>query len=143
VPATFPLDIVTPEKTLLSENAVSIQLPAADGSMGVLAGHAPLLADLSVGECRVVLANGSHEQLVIAGGFVEVSRDKVTVLADSAEFAGEIDVDRAEQELARAREMLAKLDAGAPAEMDRQAAMTDMRRAQAQIRVGSTAATRR
>jgi len=137
VPATFPLDIVTPEKTILSENVASLQIPAAEGSMGILAGHAPLLAELSVGECVVRLANGAEEQLVIAGGFVEVSRERVTVLADSAEFAANIDVDRAEQSLARAREMLAKLGAGAEAGADRAAAEQEVRRAQAEIRIGA------
>lgn len=137
MPATFPLDIVTPEKTILSENVASLQIPAAEGSMGILAGHAPLLAELSVGECVVRLANGAEEQLVIAGGFVEVSRERVTVLADSAEFAANIDVDRAEQSLARAREMLAKLGAGAEAGADRAAAEQEVRRAQAEIRIGA------
>lgn len=142
VPATFPLDIVTPEKTVLSETVQSIQLPAAEGSLGILAGHAPLLAELSVGECVVRLPNGAQEQLVIAGGFVEVSREKVTVLADTAEFAAEIDVDRAEQALARAREMLTKLDSGTSAEMDRATAQEEIRRAQAQIRIGGTGGRR-
>ena len=137
MPATFPLDIVTPEKTILSENATALQIPAAEGSLGILAGHAPLLAELSVGECVVRLAGGAEEQLVIAGGFVEVSRDRVTVLADSAEFAANIDVDRAEQAMARARDLLAKLDSGASS--DRDAAQQEMRRAQAEIRIGSAA----
>jgi len=137
VPATFPLDIVTPEKTILSENVASLQIPAAEGSMGILAGHAPLLAELSVGECLVRLANGAEEQLVIAGGFVEVSRERVTVLADSAEFAANIDVDRAEQALARARDMLAKLDTGTEAGADRAVAEQEVRRAQAEIRIGA------
>ncbi|MBC8103692.1 MAG: ATP synthase F1 subunit epsilon [Cytophagales bacterium] len=134
--STFPLNIVTPEKTVLSETVQAVQLPAAGGSLGILAGHAPLLAELSVGECVVRLPNGAQEQLVIAGGFVEVSREQVTVLADTAEFAADIDVNRAEASLARAREMLAKLDAGAAAEMDRATADAEMRRAQAAIRIG-------
>lgn len=133
--ATFPLSIVTPEKTILSEIVQGIQLPAANGSLGILAGHAPLLAELSVGECVVKLASGAEEQLVIAGGFVEVSRDKVTVLADTAELVADIDVSRAEAALARAREMLAKLDSGDTAEMDRATATEEMRRAQAAIRI--------
>ena len=51
--ATFPLSIVTPERTILSESVISIQLPAADGSLGILAGHAPLVAALGAGECVV------------------------------------------------------------------------------------------
>ncbi len=133
--ATFPLSIVTPEKTILSETVQAIQLPASEGSLGILAGHAPLLAELSVGECVVKLASGAEEQLVIAGGFVEVSRDQVTVLADTAEFVGDIDISRAQASLDRAKEMIAKLDSGDTAEMDRATATEEMRRAQAAIRI--------
>ena len=131
MPATFPLDIVTPERTVLSETAVSVQVPAVDGSLGILAGHAPLLAELGVGECRVRLAGGAEEQLAIAGGFVEVSRDRVTVLADTAEFASEIDASRAEESLARAREMLTRLEGGADAASANEA----LRRAQNRLRI--------
>lgn len=134
MPATFPLDIVTPERTVLSETVSSVQLPAANGSLGILAGHAPLVAELGVGECVVRTSGGATQQLAIAGGFVEVSREKVTILADTAEFSHEIDVDRAESSLARARELLAAADAtsgsGARAE-----ANEALRRAQSRIRI--------
>jgi len=129
--ATFPLDIVTPERTVLSETAIAVQLPAADGSLGILAGHAPLLAELSVGDCLIRLASGAEEHLAVAGGFVEVSRDRVTVLADTAEFAREIDPDRAEQSLARARELLSNLDETG----DRGEAAAAVRRAQNRLRI--------
>ncbi len=132
MPASFPLDIVTPEKTVLSEEAQSVQLPAANGSLGILAGHAPLLAELGVGECVVKLPTGAEETFVLAGGFVEVSRERVTVLADTAELATDIDVTRAEASLVRARELLASVDGGAAS---RQEAMEAARRAQARIRV--------
>lgn len=131
MPATFPLDIVTPERTMLSKEAQSIQLPAATGSLGILAGHAPLLAELGVGECVVKLPTGAEELLAIAGGFVEVSRERVTVLADTAEFASAIDTNRAEASLARARELLASVDGTA----NRDEAAEAARRAQARLRV--------
>lgn len=134
MPATFPLDIVTPERTVLSETASSIQLPAANGSLGILAGHAPLVAELGVGECVVRTASGATQQLAIAGGFVEVSREKVTVLADTAEFSHEIDIDRAEASLARARELMAAADATVGGG-NRAEANEALRRAQARIRV--------
>ena len=130
--ATFPLEIVTPERTVLSDNAVSVRVPAADGSLGILAGHAPLLSELGVGECIVRLASGAEETLAIAGGFVDVSRERVTVLADTAEFASEIDVNRAETSLARARELLAHVGAGS---VDPAEAAVAMRRAQTRIRI--------
>ena len=130
---TFPLSIVTPERTVLSEPAISIRLPAITGSLGVLAGHAPMLAELGVGECVVRLNSGAEETLVVSGGFAEVSREQVTVLADSAEFAAEIDADRAEKALNQAREMLSNLDALNADQRD--AANAALRRAQARLRI--------
>ncbi|HVK05254.1 MAG TPA: F0F1 ATP synthase subunit epsilon [Armatimonadaceae bacterium] len=131
MPATFALDIVTPEKTVLSETATSVQLPAADGSLGILAGHAPLLAELGVGECIVKTASGAEEVYALAGGFVEVSRERVTILADTAEHASEIDLTRAEEALTRAREMVTRVDGSSdPDEVN-----AAIRRAQARIRI--------
>lgn len=129
--STFPLDIVTPERTVLSDSVASVQLPAVGGSMGILKGHAPLLTELGVGECIVRNASGETHQLVIAGGFVDVSGEKVTVLADTAEFADEIDVSRAEAALARARAMLGTVEDSS----QREAASAAVRRAQARLRI--------
>jgi F-type H+-transporting ATPase subunit epsilon len=128
--STFLLDIVTPEKTVLSEPAVSLTLPGASGSFGVLAGHAPLLADLGVGECLIKLASGQQHTLVLSGGFADVTREKVTVLADTAEMDNEIDVTRAEAALARAQEMLSSVE-----RTDRHEASQAVARAQARLRV--------
>jgi len=130
--STFPLEIVTPEKSIFTDDVVSVQLPAASGSLGILAGHAPLLADLGVGECVIKPASGTEQTLVLAGGFVEVSREKTTILADSAAFSHEIDVDEAEQALARARELLSSLDAPAAA---REEAAAAARQAEASLRI--------
>ena len=111
MPATFPLDIVTPDRTVFTDNVTSLRLPAVDGSLGILAGHAPMLAEMGVGECVIRLDDGGEERLAVAGGFVEVSRERVTLLADTAEFAAEIDATRAEAALTKAREMLSHLDA--------------------------------
>jgi F-type H+-transporting ATPase subunit epsilon len=131
VPATFPLDIVTPERTVLSEEVTSLQVPAVDGSLGILAGHAPLLAELGVGDCVVRLSTGAEEHLALAGGFVEVSRERVTVLADTAEFSHEIDPDRAEQTLARARELLGSVNETP----DRAELAASVQRAQNRLRI--------
>ncbi|WP_309716285.1 ATP synthase F1 subunit epsilon [Armatimonas sp.] len=128
--ATFQLDIVTPEKTVLSGEVSSVQVPSVEGSLGVLAGHAPLLAELGVGECVVRLADGSTRQLVVAGGFLDVGKAKVSVLASTAEFDDEIDVSRAEAALVRARELMNSTEA-----TDRAEIMASMRRAQARIRL--------
>jgi F-type H+-transporting ATPase subunit epsilon len=128
--ATFQLDIVTPEKTVLSESCLSLTLPGAAGSFGVLAGHAPLMADLGVGECLVKLASGEQHTYVLTGGFVDVTRVKVTVLADTAERDSEIDVSRAEAALTRAQELLSSAGEGGRAE-----AASALARAQARLRV--------
>jgi F-type H+-transporting ATPase subunit epsilon len=133
VASTFSLDIVTPEKTVLSDIVSYVQLPAANGSMGILSNHAPLLAELGVGECVVKLPSGAEEQFVVSGGFVEVSREKVTVLADTAEAAGDIDTNRAEDALEKARQMLANIESLSSAE--REEANRAMQRAQARLRV--------
>ena len=127
---TFKLDIVTPEKTVLSGEAASLQVPSVEGSLGVLAGHAPLLAELGVGECVVRLADGTTRQLVVAGGFLDVGKAKVSILANTAEFDDEIDVSRAEASLVRARELLNGAE-----NIDRSEIMASMRRAQARIRM--------
>ena len=112
---TFPLSIVTPERTVISETVSAVQLPASGGSLGILAGHAPLLAELGVGECVVKLPGGAEETYAVAGGTVEVSREQVTVLADTAERASDISLTDAEESLASARQMLATLEASGDA----------------------------
>ena len=131
--ATFQLDIVTPEKTVLSGEVSSVQVPSIEGSLGVLAGHAPLLAELGVGECVVRLADGTTRQLVVAGGFLDVGKAKVSVLASTAEFDDEIDVSRAEASLVRARELMNSTEA-----TNRDEIMASMRRAQARIRLAKS-----
>ncbi|MFM7322664.1 MAG: ATP synthase F1 subunit epsilon [Armatimonadota bacterium] len=128
--SSFSLSIVTPERTVLDGDATSLQVMAAEGSLGVLPGHAPMLAQLGAGECVIRLASGEDHVLAIAGGFVDVSASSVTVLADTAEFADEIDADRAEAALGRAREML-----GGVSGNEREEALAAIRRAQARLRV--------
>lgn len=128
--SSFSLSIVTPERTVLDGDATSLQVMAAEGSLGVLPGHAPMLAQLGAGECVIRLSSGENHVLAVAGGFVDISGESVTVLADTAEYADEIDVDRAESALGRARELLGGVSGG-----DREAAVAAMRRAQARLRV--------
>jgi F-type H+-transporting ATPase subunit epsilon len=99
------VDIVTRDKRLVSDEVDMITLPGAAGQMGILRGHAPLLSTLEIGE--VVLHKGSETRYIaIAGGVVEVRPDKVTVLAESAEHAEDIDESRAKAALERARQLL-------------------------------------
>ena len=111
LPDKIKLTVVTPERELLSETVVEVQLPGADGYLGVLPGHAPLITELGVGELTYRPA-GSAEATVLAimSGFAEVLADRVTVLAETAERAAEIDLARAERALKRAQEQLSSGD---------------------------------
>ena len=107
IPKTFELQIVTPERMLVHEQVDEIQIPGANGYFGVLPGHAPLLASLTVGE--LWYRKGQEKTfLSIARGFAEILPERVTVLAKLAERAEEIDVDRAEAARKRAEERLAQ-----------------------------------
>jgi F-type H+-transporting ATPase subunit epsilon len=101
------LEIVTQERRVYSADDVEIVVaPGASGEMGILPRHAPLMTSLQEGEMRVKRQGGQEEVLAIHGGFMEVLPDQVTVLADSAERAEEIDVARAEEARRRAEELM-------------------------------------
>ena len=108
---TIQLVIVTPKRQLLRESVGEVQLPGANGYLGVLPGHAPLMTELGIGELTYPGAPGKEPvHLAILSGFAEVLPDRVTVLAETAEFAQEIDVARAEAARARAEKRLASGD---------------------------------
>lgn len=132
------LEIVTAERVVYSEDVDLIVAPGKLGELGILPSHAPLLTVLTPGEIRVVKDN-VESNLVVSGGFLEVLGDKVTVLADTAEQADEIDIERAEQALRRAEERVA----AAPAELDLERALASIRLSQARIRTGARRRRRR
>jgi F-type H+-transporting ATPase subunit epsilon len=101
------LTIVTPERSLLGEDVDELQLPGAAGYLGVLPGHAPLFTELKVGELSYRKGN-TWTSLAVAWGFAEVLPDQVRVLAETAERAGEIDLERAKRSKERAEERLSK-----------------------------------
>ena len=90
----------------------SLQAPGSEGSFGVLAGHIPLLAALQIGWLRFVEEGGGEVRMAISGGFAEVGRERVAVLAETAERVEEVDVERAESSRRRAEERLAQARAG-------------------------------
>ncbi|MCY3790010.1 MAG: F0F1 ATP synthase subunit epsilon [Gemmatimonadetes bacterium] len=104
----FALEVVTPERVAYSGQVASLQAPGSEGSFGVLAGHIPLLTSLQIGRLRFVEEDGNEVQMAISGGFVEVGREQVAVLAETAERVEEIDVARAEAARQRAEERLAR-----------------------------------
>jgi F-type H+-transporting ATPase subunit epsilon len=109
LPEAIELIIVTPVRELLRETVSEVQLPGADGYLGVLPGAAPLITELGIGELTYHSKGGGAESepIAIIRGFAEVLPDRVTVLAETAELAAEIDVARAEAALKRAQERMA------------------------------------
>ncbi len=114
------LEIVTPEKKVLSESVDAVTIPTASGEVGILQNHAPLISSLKAGVLSYTQA-GATNRMVIAGGFVEVSNNNVSVLSDIAETADEINIEnaRAERETAE-RELGAWKGSIEEAEAERQ-----------------------
>ena len=100
------LEIVTAERVVYSEDVDMVVAPGLEGALGILPRHAPLMSVLGIGELRIT-QGGQETGLAIGGGFLEVLNDRVTVLADSAERADEIDEARAEEAARRAEQLLA------------------------------------
>ena len=100
--ASFQLELVSPEKLLLSRAVEMVVFPAAEGEMGVLAGHAPMIVALRGGVISVREGGQVTEQLFVAGGFAEVAADRVTILADEATPLASLSKSDAEARLAEA-----------------------------------------
>jgi len=108
LPEAIELIVVTPERQLLQETVVEVNIPGREGQLGILPGHAPLMTELGIGELSYRTATSSKPTtLSIISGFAEVLPDRVTVLAETAERAEEIDLARAEAALARAEKRIA------------------------------------
>lgn len=103
------LNIVSPKRLLYSEDVKMVVVRAESGELGVMPGHTPMLATLRPGVLRAILEDGSEERVVVSGGFLEVSKEKITVLARTAEWPYEIDVERALEAKERAKERLRKI----------------------------------
>ncbi len=127
------LEIVTPEKSVFSDTVESVSVPTTSGEIGILTNHAPLISGLKSGVLSYS-KNGVVERMVVAGGFIEVSDNKVSVLADTAESAGEIDVEAAQLE----RETVEKsLGAWKGTEEEFEVEKEKLERAQARIQLAS------
>lgn len=131
---TIELQIVTPDHLVVQEQVDEVQIPGKGGYLGVLPGHAPLITEIAIGELSYHSADGTI-YLAVAGGFAEVLPAKVTVLAESAERADEIDTRRAQDAKARAEEALQKADA----DLDWDATLAKLSRAQVRLEVAARA----
>ncbi len=101
------LTVVTPERALIQEEVDQVQIPGLEGYVGLLPGHAPLFSELATGELSYTREGRKHS-IALAKGFVEISNDKVRVLADVAEPSADIDVERAGKAFERAEERISK-----------------------------------
>ena len=136
--AEMRLEIVTAERVVYSEDVSILVAPGSDGELGILPGHAPLLTTLDPGEIRVS-KGGQDSYMAVSGGFLEVIGNRVTILADTAEQADEIDAERAEAALRRAEERAAS----ATSDMDLERALASMRRSSARLGVARRRRRRR
>ena len=126
------LELVTPEKVLVSQEVEIVVAPGSLGEFGVLPGHIPFLSGIVPGELRFT-ADGKTEYFAVTTGFAEVSKNKVSVLVDAAERATDIDLERARRAMERARQRLSK-ERGEP-DIDFERAQAALQRAIARIRV--------
>lgn len=130
---TFSLQIVTPEREVYSSQVESISLPGMQSSFGVLRSHAPLIAALEAGVVTIIDAELKKTKLAIGGGFFQVAQNQAILLADSAEFPHEINLERVRASEQQARSRLeGKLD---EEELAREEAEAALKRARVRMRL--------
>jgi F-type H+-transporting ATPase subunit epsilon len=127
------LEIVTPEKTVVSEDVQIVMAPGVLGEFGVLIGHTPFLTALKTGVVRYSDSSGGEHMVFVSGGFAEALPQKVTILAESAERRRDIDVERARAALERAQKRLA--EQRSKEEFDFIRAQTALQRALIRLRI--------
>ncbi|MCK5061962.1 ATP synthase F1 subunit epsilon [Candidatus Parcubacteria bacterium] len=106
---TIKFEIVTPERIVMKEQVVQVSVPTKQGEITVLPSHIPLVAGLMSGVIEIVKEDGNSEIMSVSGGFIEVSKNKVVILADTAERAEEIDMAKAEEARERAKKTIKEL----------------------------------
>ena len=131
------LEVVTPEKVMVSQEVDSVVAPGSKGEFGVLPGHTYFLSGILPGELRYH-SGTIMESMSVTTGFAEVSNNKISILVDAAEMGRDIDIDRAMKAMDRARERLAK--EGGSGDIDFARAESALRRAIARIKVAEKVA---
>ena len=129
--ARITLNIVTAERETYSGGADYVVAPSTEGQVTILPRHAALMTTLMPGELRFREDQGPLQSIALAGGFMEVLNDNVTILADAAEREDEIDIDRAEEAMERARQRIAQH----AADTDIERALTSLRRAAIRVKL--------
>jgi F-type H+-transporting ATPase subunit epsilon len=133
--ADFELNVATPDRQLVNERTTQATIPARNGYIGVLPGHAPLLSELGSGV--LTWGEGNAKRMAIMGGFVEVLGDRVRVLANEARLREEIDTGKARERLHQAQQALSKPPVPNPGPEDWEALVEDVGKAQAEIDTAS------
>ena len=128
--APMRLEIITAERQVYSDDVDVVVAPGIEGQLGILPHHAPLMTALQPGEL-MVRKNGEESYLVVTGGFMEVLGNRVTILADAAERSEEIDEQRAQQAVERARDRIEKREE----DIELEEALHSLRRAQVRLNV--------
>lgn len=128
--APMKLEIITAERRVYSEDVDVVVAPGIEGQLGVLPRHAPLMTALQPGEL-LIRKDGQETFLAVSGGFMEVLGNQVTILADAAERSEEIDEQRAQQAVERARERIASREE----DIELEEALHSLRRAQVRLNV--------
>src|SRR6201981_486109 len=136
---SFQLEIVTPEKMLVKDRAEEMQIPGKNGYLGILPGHAPLITELAVGQISYRTGSETH-YLCVAWGFAEVLPDKVTILAETAERGEDIDCTRAQKAKDRAEKRLTGGDPEVDVDRAQNALAKANNRLEAAAKEGKTAA---
>ena len=134
----FHLEIVTAERVVLSDEVDQVIVPTKDGRVGILPRHEPLLTILDVGELTII-KDGTPTPFAVSGGFMEVLPNRVTIRADTAERADEIDEARAEEARRRAEEQIAQRHG----DQDIALAEAELRRAMIRLKVAQLKRNRR
>ena len=133
---TIRLEVVTPEKIVVNEEAQIVMAPGVLGEFGVLIGHTPFLTALKNGAVRFNDSKGDEHSIFVSGGFAEVLPGQVTILAESAERRRDIDVERARAALERAQKRLAEMRA--KEEIDFTRAQAALQRAILRLRIAES-----
>lgn len=132
--SSIRLEVVTPQKRILTEEVEAVMAPGAEGYLGILPRHAPLITFLKAGVVYYRKAENKTKRMAVSGGFMEVGPDKVIILADMAELSSEIDVERARQAKKRAEEYLRERPEG----FDLMRAEEDLQKNTARLKAAET-----
>jgi F-type H+-transporting ATPase subunit epsilon len=131
----FTLSVVAPDREVVSASAISVVAPGVDGYFGVMAGHVPVVSALKPGILEYLDGSNQRHHVYVGGGFVQVGSNSVTVLADEARMAGDLDASEAEKSIEEARKALR----GEESTMTQSEAMIELDRATARLKASRTA----